>query len=111
MTRRRSVSVCRRDTTTNSMVCSLPVYIPWAGMPVLPRSKKSKICREICTAMERSELHRRYRMGISIGVAELAPEMAGKALVARADKALYRAKSAGGGVVVGAEPELLSSME
>lgn len=70
----------------------------------------AKICREIGAAMERSELHRRYRMGISIGVAEFSPEMEGQALVARADQALYRAKSAGGGVVV-AEPELLSSME
>ena len=70
----------------------------------------AQICREICGAMERSELHRRYRMGISIGVAEFSPEMEGQALVARADQALYRAKSAGGGVVV-AEPELLLSME
>ncbi len=65
----------------------------------------AKICREICAAMKRSELHRRYRMGISIGVAELALEMEGQTFVARADQALYQAKSAGGGVVLSAELE------
>lgn len=65
----------------------------------------ARSCRAICAAMERSELHRRYRVGLSIGVAEFAPGMEGRTLLARADQALYKAKSAHGGVVLGAELE------
>ena len=63
----------------------------------------ARYCRRICGMLEHSELHRRFGMGASVGLAEYVPGLSGQELLARADEALYQAKAAGGGVYLGKE--------